>query len=274
MNFIVRIARPVGDAHWRGLYEAAAGVAYALKQLGHGVHFNLDEAPPAEGRLIIFNAHRLGPQKIPSDAILFNSEQVPSPPVELVKWKEYLSLLRQHVVWEYSAANAGRLHAHGVERVVRCPIGWWPGLETIKPTTEDLDVLFVGSVNARRNAVFPRNLSFQWLFDVYGEERDAWIARAKVVLNVHYYPEPIFEIFRCAPLFANRKCVVTESGGCDTVLETLAMNAAYVRYERLAETCDMLANDEAKRRRIASSCYDAFRALDQVTFVRKALEES
>jgi hypothetical protein len=57
-----------------------------------------------------------------------------------------------------------------------------------------------------------RGLRVESAFGCYGEERDALIARARIVLNVHYYESKVFEVVRVSYLLANRKCVLSESG--------------------------------------------------------------
>ena len=47
---------------------------------------------------------------------------------------------------------------------------------------------------------------------VRGAERDALIARARLVLNLHFYPTAIFELVRVSYLLANGKAVVAECG--------------------------------------------------------------
>lgn len=92
-------------------------------------------------------------------------------------------------MWDYSAANVARLAALGVA-ALHVPIGYHPVLARIERAAEDLDVLFYGSLNERREAVLDgleaRGLQVASVFGVYGAERDALIARAKLVLNVHY----------------------------------------------------------------------------------------
>lgn len=291
-RFTVWIVQPLLDTTPQCLLEVATGVAYSLRQLGHEVGFDPGRSAYVEnplpfadgkyGRLIVFNANRLPAMPIPEDAIIYNAEQVQTEGEWGATWQSssYLKLMRRHLVWDYSETNTETLRSLGVDRVALCPVGFYPGLQNIVPTpTEDLDVLFIGSTNDRRVKILKdismNRLSVRALFGVYGEERNRWIARAKIVLNMHYYPQPIFEIFRVSHLLANRKCVVSENGGRDPVLEDLAARTtAYAPYEKLVETCVALARDDAKRRRIAADGLELFQSIDQVEKVRLALEVS
>lgn len=268
-----------GDDHWQGLLEVGRGIAHASEVLGLGGHWNAGNVSPS-GRLVYFNAHRLPPgSTLKEDTILYNAEQVPTAAVG-ERWQVYLDLLRRHVVWDYCDTNIARLRALGVERVVKCPVGYWPGLETVPPcANEDVDVLFVGSMNDRREAVLQacrrRGLKVSALFDCYGTTRDEWMARAKIILNVHYYAEPIFEIFRVSHALANRKCVVSEGGGVDGELEAFAKRSVYLADpDGLADACRHLVDHGIERKACAESGYAMVKQLDQVAFVRAALEQS
>lgn len=274
------------------------------------------------GRSIILGGHFLFDMPLPEDAILYNLEQVPFSPgstpgsvsgAVMDEWlcSDGIRLLRRHTVWDYSATNISRLKLLGVEDIHHCRVGYAPVLSHLEPDPrQDIDVLFYGSIasGTRRMRVLEqidkmrvrdaggraKPVVWQGLSGVFGEERDRKIARSKVVINIHANdPEvapAVFEIVRCAHLFANQKCVVTEAGGHDPELEALAAaGAAYVPYEGLAETCVQLVDEgpgsggqvngvamtaAEARRDIAERGFRAFSAISQVEEVRRALEES
>lgn len=284
-QFAVWIVAPPGDIHWQCLREVASGIAVALRQLGHAtvlVHGDgevLGRAALAGHRFIVFGAHRLpdiGNPKLPENAIIYNAEQVPPTVVLTPKAQAYLDLLAKHCVWDYSTANIERLKSRSIERATICPVGYYAGLSNIRPAETSVDVLHVGSVNERRRAVLAdlagRKLTVRALFGVYGDQRDYWIARSKIVLNVHFYSEPIFEIFRASHALANKKCVVTEDGGRDPVLEDFASRAcSRVPYGKIAEECEALVLDDARRTEIAECGFEELVKIDQMEAVRSAL---
>jgi SAM-dependent methyltransferase len=85
------------------------------------------------------------------------------------------------------------------------------------------------------------------LFGAYGEERDRAIARAKLVLSVHFYPAKIFEVVRAAYLLTNAKAVVAECGPDTSVESDLREALCGVPYEGLVDACFELVRDAAKR---------------------------
>lgn len=286
-------APPNEPSHWQGLWSAATGIWMSFSQLDVCstallAHHTGWEWP--DTRMVMFNAHRL-PQdvELPANSIIFNAEQIPAKldPIELASWTPYFSRLRKHQVWDYSQENINRLRQWGCERVAHCPIGYYPGLQTVVPAEkEDIDVLFVGSLNPRRlwilNQLGQRRLSpdgpklvVQHLFGVYGEELDRAIARAKIVLNMHYYENPIFEIFRVSHLLANKKCVVSESGSCDSDLEKFGVSTTeYVSYDKLSDACVSLLRDADRRKRVIEQGHFIFSKIDQTDFVRYAIADS
>jgi len=105
----------------------------------------------------------------------------------------------------------------------------------------------------------------------YGTERDQWIARAKLILNLHFYDAHIFEMVRVSYLLANRKCVVSETG-LDAQMEAPVRDGvAFVDYDKLVPTCQFLLSDGEARRRYADRGYECFRALPQVPMLQHAL---
>jgi hypothetical protein len=288
MHFTVWIVQPLYDPHARCLVEAATGVAFSLRRLGHEVQFNPGrgayvENPTAPfGRLVVFNANKLPATPLPADAIIFNAEQVQTDGEWGAVWQSsnYVKLLRRHLIWDYSATNAKALSELGCDKIVQCKIGYYPELTDVIPAKQqDVDVLFIGSTNDRRVKVLTEmaksGLKVKVLTACYGEERNAWIARAKVVLNCHFYPQPVFEIFRVSHLVANGKAVVSEDGGRDEGLEKLAKDlTAYVPYDGLVQACWRLVNDEAMRKQQETRGQEAFQKLKQTDYVKAALVES
>src|SRR5262249_19248566 len=152
-------------------------------------------------------------QPIAKDAILYNLEQIdPASP-----WFQpgLIELFKRYAMWDYSPKNAEALDALGVKVAHIVPIGYVPELTRITPAAEpDIDVLFFGSINPRRKAILEqmvaRRLRVRAVFGVYGPARDALIARARLVLNVHFYEAKVLEMVRLSYLLANRCAVLSE----------------------------------------------------------------
>jgi predicted SAM-dependent methyltransferase len=255
--------RPAGYVHADALTELAESVYYGLKRLGVPVSFH-EPAPPAS-RAIIFGAHLLdadSARAIAADAIIFNSEQIDANSPWLSG--SYMDALKTHQVWDYSAENAQRLTERGVQAVQHVPLGYLPELSRIAPVVEDIDVLFYGSLNPRRQLVLDelqrRGLKVTTLTGCYGEARDQYIARSKVVLNLHFYESKVFEIVRVSYLLSNFKAVVAECGTGTSIEPDLLQALRAVPYEGLVDACVELVQNEAARRALAQQGFEVFSA--------------
>ena len=127
---------------------------------------------------------------------------------------EFLDILnRADEVWDYSDENISFLRRRGVPNLRLLPIGFHDKLRRITRKTQDIDVLFYGSLNPRRRAILDEIAKFatvKCLVGVYGEVRDAYIARSKIVLNLHFYEAQIMEQVRIAYLLNNHSLVISE----------------------------------------------------------------
>lgn len=266
--------RPPGYVHSEALTEFAEAVYFGLRRLHLRVFYR--EPPGCAVRLIVLGAHLLNEQQLDalsSDAIIYNSEQV-EPESQWIRGA-YLRALTRRVVWDYSAENVRRLRELGAQSVRHVPLGYVPELVRIAPLAEDIDVLFYGSVNPRRQKVLDalreRGLKVATLFGCYGEERDRAIARAKVVLSVHFYPAKIFEIVRVAYLLTNSKAVVAECGP-DTHLDAQLREALCgVAYDGLVEACVELVSNAGKRTELAERARRMFAQQPEENILAAAL---
>jgi SAM-dependent methyltransferase len=271
--YSVVIVQPPGYPHSAAFAEVAELLLHGLRRLGHDAVVG---AAPADGRRpIVLGSNLLPghPLPLPPDAILYNLEQID--PGSAWITPALLDVFRRHEVWDYSAGNAARYAGLGLAAPRVVPLGWVPELERIAPAAEDVDVLFYGCLNPRRLAILDalraRGLRVESLFGVYGAERDAWIARAKLVLNVHFFEAKVFEIVRVSYLLGNRRCVVSERGADPAEEAGLEDGVAFAPYEALVETCVRLAGDPAERARIATAGQAAIRRRDETALLRAAL---
>jgi hypothetical protein len=263
--------------HARVVDELAETLECALRALGHAA--DITHGGYGSGTsIVLLTTLAEGSFVVPPEgSILYNLEQFHS----AAPWFSgaIADALRRHPVWDYSEKNLLRLQAAGYAALGRhVPIGYVPQLTRIAPAkTQDIDVLFYGSMNERRDAVL-RTLGKQGLkvfhaFNAYGRARDALIARAKVVLNIHYYPAQIFEMVRVSYLLANRKAVVTEDDGDTDIDDDLRDAVAAVPYASLAGTALRLARDDLARAALEQRAYDRFRARPQASILSQALGE-
>ncbi|MEH3147949.1 MAG: methyltransferase domain-containing protein [Methylobacterium frigidaeris] len=275
-RYCLWVVAPDGYVHHQAFAEVAEGLQEAFAELGGSAPIVYE---PAEwrGRLpIVFGAHlltRTGVPPLPEGSIVVNLEQISDE--SRVLTREYFSLLRKYPVLDFSDRNRKALVRAGVTHAGLLDVGYSPGLTRIRSvpqTDKDIDVLFYGSTNERRarilSALQEKGLTVANLFGVYGEERDAMIARAKVVLNLHYYRASIFEAVRVSYLLANRVCVVSEGEPADPDAARFAGGLELVPYDALVRTCSALAADPVRREAIAEAGFARIRASRQADLLR------
>ena len=159
---------------------------------------------------------------------------------------------------------------------IHVPIGYVPALTRIVAVPEDIDVLFYGAMTDRRRAILDKlrakGFRVESLFGVYGAGRDAWIARSKIVINIHYSEQAkIFEIVRISYLLANRRAVVSERGTDPTEERDLRAGHRHRRVRRTGRSLRGAPRDDRARRELAERGYQAFSARNQAAILDRAL---
>jgi len=273
-RYSIWIVSPPNYPHSQCFDEIAIGFNAAFRALG--LKADIVRDPSRLGDItIVLGTNLLPGITVPTDyrLILFNLEQItPQSP-----WltAEYLSLLGRYPVWDYSERNISELARVGIQAKF-CGIGYMPELGRIASAPEDIDVLFVGSLNERRIAVLKQIAAqggkVEAKFNVYGSARDRLIARSKVILNLHFYESRVFEIVRVSYLLANQKCVVSEIGIDRSFKQQFEPGVTFAPYDKLAETCMRLLQNPITRRGLAQSGFDRIVSLPQTEYLRRALD--
>jgi hypothetical protein len=270
------LIQPEGYAHSSALAELAETLIYGLDDLGANFEFTINE-PADDATNIILGAHLLDEaamRELPADTIIYNFERID----EKSAWisDSYMALLRRSTVWDCSEANAVRLRSRGVKCVRFVPVGYVPQLTripVIKP--QDIDVLFYGSLNERRKkilgALIASGLRIEFRTGVYREERDRLIARAKVVLNMHYHDASSFEIARVSYLLANEKAVVAECNEGASLETDIREAVRAVPYDKLVDACTELVADTDQRVNLARRGFAIFSRRDAGAILSPAL---
>jgi len=250
----VAFMRPGGNVHAEGLREVALTLEHGLRSLGADVSATTNQVR-SDATNIVLGGHHLAAAalaSLPPGSILYNFEQICAG--SLGTLPDYQQALGRFAVWDYSRRNLDelrRLHPRGDFRHV--PLGYVPELTHIEAApVQDIDVLFYGSVNERRKRVLAElqalGVAVHAVFGVYGAQRDALIARSRLVLNVHFYPAQIFEVVRVSYLLANGKAVVSECTPQTEIDPDLRAGIEVVDCGLLARACVELLQDDPRRR--------------------------
>jgi cephalosporin hydroxylase len=281
-KFVVSIPRIDNYPHTACFQEVAESVHFALLALGHESHLVTGESPAAlshdfatEYRQIIFGAHLWPVECVPPPgSIIFNLERT-DVPGHLEPLLDRCPQWGYPAIWDYSATNVAYWLRCNNYRATHVPIGYVPQLTRIRAEAEQhIDVLFYGSFHARRMEILDecsaRGLNAHVVWGgPYGLQRDEYIARAKIVLNLHFYEPGPLEIVRVSYLMANRKCVITEPCDIDDDLKSGLFVAEAADIPRV---CEEYVRNPAWRRNLGEAGFQAFSKRDFKETIRKALE--
>jgi len=212
------VIQPAGYVHSLGLLDAALYFKYQFQRLGARVEVSKNRLM-RDAVNLVFGAHLGFDKAIARDysCVIVNLEQIGSRGAQLPA--AYLDLLKQSAVVDYDEANRG-VYCAQTDDAPLIRFGYAPYLPRAVCSAADLarrpiDLLFFGSVNPRRQAVFDRIQSTGRCISVlntpvYGPERDEIVAQAKAVLNVHHYDSARFEQVRAFQVLSLGTPLVSE----------------------------------------------------------------
>lgn len=282
MNYTIWIVQPTPQySHSLCFMECAEALRAAFIEMGHGCEI-VTTPPMSRENVVIMGAHLLHPDDMYhlKKPVIWQLEQMPDDG-DVVRLNApltdtYRRNLGNAEVWDYSRVNIASLKKMGIEAKL-LEVGYSDCLTRIENVAEpDLDVIFIGSMNQRRAHVLQglqaAGVKVVHAFDCYGVKRDALIARAKVVLNFHFYESKLFEVVRCSYMLANRKCVVSEIGLDKQLEEPYANGICFDAYDRLVDrTLDLLAHDD-EREELALRGFEIMKGRSQAEFLRRVLQ--
>ena len=271
------LIKPEKYIHSDAFWELGELIYYSFQDLGYEARlvFNKIEI---EVKNIIIGCHLLDPkliEQIPKSTVILNTEQIYSDETE---WnKNLFDWVTNFEVWDYSQRNIEKFNDMGINRVKHFKIGFQKELARLSNTKEkDVDVLFYGAVNERRkeilNKLEAKGLKVKTLFGVYGKERDEWIERSKIVLNLHHYSSQIFEIVRVFYLLTNSIAVVGEVNET-TSIDIMCKDGIYgANYEDLVDGCMEVVSNPEIREKIKISAIRSIIKYPQKLFTQEVME--
>jgi hypothetical protein len=277
MNYNVCLVQPNGYEHSGAFTELAELVCYGLQDLGFDCEVTVNNFE-SSARNILIGFHLIDQShisQIPPNSILLNTEQIAGAESD---WRaNIMAFVSQFEVWDYSASNLSYLNSHGIHHAKRLTIGYHDKLKRIQPAADqDIDVLFYGSTNRRRNHILKQlsdaGLNVVIRFGEYGASRDALIARSKVILNHHYYDSKIFEIVRVFYLMSNAKAVVCEVGKDTQMDERYRAGIDAADYDELTAHCINLVKDAELRHQLEQQALATIRQHPQHELMRSLLD--
>jgi hypothetical protein len=209
--------------------------------------------------------------------IVFQLEALNNERGHASKYPAYIDLLRgAKQIWDYSLQNVRYLAQLGLTNVRYIPIGYSRCLERINDVAEhDIDILFYGSTSTRRNKIMEelnfRGFKAVFLFGEYGPVRDAHIARAKLVLNMHCLETTHLEQVRLSYLLNNKRFIVSETSDENPYGD----GVVFCDYQDIVTCCTQYLKREMEleRIRVAKLGYDRLQQIPMASSIINALAE-
>lgn len=263
-----------------GYQEIIESVRWGLEALGHRVSAERN-AIRGGAVNIVFGAQMFSEEDLASlpdeRYVVYNFEQLASP--ESLR-PSFASCAQRFVVWDYNERNLEVWRQLAPLRTpVYAPIGWAPVLARIDKTPrEDIDVLFYGLPGDQRLQVFralcDAGLKAVFACGLYGADRDSFIARSKVVLNINQYGRRIFELARVSYLLANAKAVVADITPETDIDDDIRAAVVLREPESIVEGCTELLANPGARAALEKRGHEIFRRRDIRSILRAAIDQS
>lgn len=168
------------------------------------------QAERGDTREVVFH-WQVDVEQVPRGAIVYNCDL---PLIHFGTDAMRAVAARASEIFDFSARGVAAWRRIGVD-AKHCPVGWHPTMRRFERSADpDIDVVFVGAINARRAKVLGA-------LEAVGcavrsapadrEGRDEMLARARVSINMLYYTSGVYPALRAAHLLSNEVPYVGES---------------------------------------------------------------
>jgi len=276
---IARAADPKFSVHAECLLPVAEVLKFGLRDLGHDA--DLGNTLDRSCQNIVLGYHNFAGKELPSDydCIIYQLEQFPGykndPYPHLLKMKEkaLVTLKSAKAIWDYSEQNIDFLAEKNIDALYK-PIGFHPKMERINHRTDkDVDFLFYGCNSERRHKilqVLADEYNFRSLFGVYGEQRDRWIARSKIVVDIHFFESKLFDEVRTSYLMNNRAFFILEETPHKKYTDTLV----YASFDDFVETCKYYIERPTEIKKKAELAFENFSKYKESAFLEEVLDKT
>lgn len=256
--------------HHQVLCESAYGIAHALElmSINNEVLFSEDRKFVDTGDIfIVVGVHHF--EKLPKNYIVAQTEQ---PGSNWFNPSLYKALDGAMGIIDFSPKLNEKWCSLGYNSYyvpIRIPMDMFidTGAKDIffTDTPKNIDVLFYGGRRDRRVKLekrlkkkFPKKKIVFRYYDLFGEERENFISRSKIVLNTHFWPQSSLETHRIEYLMARGKCVVSEPSMDEDLDAEYAGAVTFCKYDDMEKTISKLLKnphqieESGKRARILS----------------------
>jgi hypothetical protein len=275
-SFNVTVIQPATYVHSLALKEAADYIAATLLACGQTTARTTNQLG-RNAHNIIFCAHKLRHEdiaKIPSDSIIFNSEQLEDPDAWSPQARAYQEMLSRFFVWDYSPRNLDKITHQN-----KCLIPFRYCKELLRPDIkreQGSSLLFYGAATLRRARILEElrssGVPVEVLFGQYGAQRDARLMRSWAVLNLHKSDDTAaFEPIRCFYPLINAVPIISEDAE-DTTADAFRSAVFFFDQPSLIDGVKSLYSDPQSFGERSRAMLDSFKQTSPVPDVAAAVD--
>jgi len=253
--------------------EVIESLQWGFQALGYACTFRLNELDHSCTNIVFgFVAAINTGNTFPPGTILYNMEQYAG--FEPASRETFAAIADRYQIFDYSQVNvAWWLQFNPRYRPYYARVSYAPCLTRIEPrVSEDIDLLFVGALYPTRaenlfncgKVISENAYSVMSLTNVWGQQRDEFISRAKVMLNLSNpsIDTKIFEIVRVSYYLANRKAVVCEAKADQVIESDMKAVLKFGDSRQIPDLCAELLQDRELRSRYSQECFEVFAQRD------------
>jgi hypothetical protein len=250
--------------------EVAMCLRDSIRAAGHESSHLVNEFDPQAVSIVLGASPDTLPESLrqldPRRTILFNFEQLGS--TSAMAGPNYRRWLRNWVVADYHSRNADLLRAENgpAQQVGLLPLVPSPRLVMAadSPALKSVDVLFFGTLSARREAVLQRlrdaGASVEVVSGAYANELTPAILRARLLLHVHFYESAYFPVARMLQPVAQGIAIVCEDSVFSAHDAWGRCGILFAGYDDLPAACQsLLAMPHDQQQRISHTLQFAAR---------------
>lgn len=225
------------DQEWTRCFEEAARLlVHSFRDMGLPCSESVNV--PVHSSLNIVIGGRLASEALYRGLsyVYWQLEQLVPETVAVTPWLPGV-LHNAKAVWDFSFETPSLMKQWGVVSETLAP-GYHPAMRTMRAVEPEYDVLYFGVLNERREKVLEAlsraGAKVKFLCGAYGSDRDAWIEKARIQLNIHTSPTNSFESVRNSHLVNNGCFIVTEESPSMPWPDVPLVS---VPYDELVATC-------------------------------------
>jgi hypothetical protein len=272
---VFNVVRPGSGDHSGIFVEWAELICFSIQDLGFECTISVQEIKDDATNIVIGIFYDEGfLDSLPETTILINTEPLFARLAEIGWTSTLIRYANKYRIWDYDLKNIEILAGLGIHNVQHFKFGFHPKLQRIPQLPEDdrsIDVLFYGSINDRRKDILDKlsegKVVINWLYGAYGNLRDQYISKSKMILNLHFNERGAFEIVRLHYLLNNGVAIVPEIGPTTSIDPHYLKFVVGVPYSELVDRCISLTEHPEELRLLREESFAQFKKFPQVTYM-------